>query len=137
MSLGIAFSDPDVCAVGARFDEIDPDAVLIGSATGEANGRSRILGGEASQLRVYADRTDGRLLGAAMMATGGEHLAHLLARNHGAEAAAAPGTNAALADEFRGFGFDVEQAPAAVGQLQAARRRVGTSTFRPSVFARC
>jgi S-DNA-T family DNA segregation ATPase FtsK/SpoIIIE len=35
------------------------------------------------------------------------HLAHLLARNHGAEAAAAPGTNAALADEFRGFGFDV------------------------------
>lgn len=79
VSLGIAFSDPDVCAVGARFDEIDPDAVLIGSATGEANGRSRILGGEASQLRVYADRTDGRLLGAAMMATGGEHLAHLLA----------------------------------------------------------
>lgn len=79
VSLGIAFSDPDVCAVGARFDELDPDAVLIGSATGEANGRSRILGGEASLLRVYADRADGRLLGAAMMATGGEHLSHLLA----------------------------------------------------------
>ena len=79
VSLGVAFSDPDVCAVGARFDELDPDAVLIGTATGEANGRSRILGGEASLLRVYADRMDGRLLGAAMMATGGEHLAHLLA----------------------------------------------------------
>jgi dihydrolipoamide dehydrogenase len=79
VSLGIAFCDPDVCAVGARFDELDPDAVLIGTTTGEANGRSRILGGEASLLRVYANRTDGRLLGAAMMATGGEHLAHLLA----------------------------------------------------------
>ncbi len=35
------------------------------------------------------------------------HLAHLLARNHGADPATAAGTNAALADEFRGFGFDV------------------------------
>jgi dihydrolipoamide dehydrogenase len=59
VSLGIAFSDPDVCAVGARFDELDPDAVLIGSATGEANGRSRILGGEASQL-LRVCRPDGR-----------------------------------------------------------------------------
>ena len=30
-------------------------------------------------LRVYADASDGRLLGASMVAVGGEHLAHLLA----------------------------------------------------------
>jgi dihydrolipoamide dehydrogenase len=77
--LAIAFTDPDVCAIGARIDELDPARTLVGTATGEANGRSRILGGEASLLHLYADRRDGRLLGAAMMATGGEHLAHLLA----------------------------------------------------------
>lgn len=77
--LAIAFTDPDVCAVGARSDELDPAHIVIGSASGNANGRSRILGGEASLLRLYADRADGRLRGAAMVATGGEHLAHLLA----------------------------------------------------------
>jgi len=77
--LAIAFCDPDVCAVGARIDELDPAQTLTGTATGEANGRSRILGGEASLLHLYADRRDGRLLGAALVATGGEHLAHLLA----------------------------------------------------------
>ncbi|MFZ5455097.1 MAG: hypothetical protein ACOY9I_05535 [Pseudomonadota bacterium] len=77
--LAIAFTDPDVCAVGAHSDELDPAHIVIGSASGDANGRSRILGGEASLLRLYADRADGRLRGAAMVATGGEHLAHLLA----------------------------------------------------------
>lgn len=77
--LAIAFSNPDVVTVGARFEELDPERVLIGSAAGEANGRARILGAESSLLRVYADAQDGRLLGAAIMAVGGEHLGHLLA----------------------------------------------------------
>ena len=37
------------------------------------------LRGADGVLRVYAERGSGRLLGAAMMAVGGEHLAHLLA----------------------------------------------------------
>lgn len=52
---------------------------MIGTAGGDKNGRARILGATDSLLRVYADARDGRLLGAAMVATGGEHLAHLLA----------------------------------------------------------
>lgn len=79
VSLGIAFSDPDVVSVGARFDALHADVIVVGSAAGEANGRARILGGEQSLLRIYADATNGLLLGAAMVATGGEHLAHLLA----------------------------------------------------------
>jgi len=78
-SLGIAFTDPDVVSVGERFDRLPADALLIGTARGEGNGRSRILGGEGGLLRVYAERGSGRLLGASMVASRGEHLAHLLA----------------------------------------------------------
>ena len=79
VALGVAFSDPDVVSVGQRFDQLPAEAVLIGSARGEGNGRSRLLGGADGLLRVYAERGTGRLLGAAMVAVGGEHLAHLLA----------------------------------------------------------
>ncbi|ENO75295.1 dihydrolipoyl dehydrogenase [Thauera sp. 63] len=77
--LGIAFSDPDIAAVGMRFDALPTYGVVVGTGSGDKNGRARILGATDSLLRVYADATDGRLLGAAMVATGGEHLAHLLA----------------------------------------------------------
>jgi len=77
--VGIAFSDPDIVTVGARFDSLPPQDIIIGTASGDSNGRSRILDATESVLRIYADATNGRLLGAAMLATGGEHLAHLLA----------------------------------------------------------
>ncbi|MDD2609856.1 MAG: dihydrolipoyl dehydrogenase [Giesbergeria sp.] len=79
VTLGIAFSNPDIASVGARFDTLPPEGVVIGTASGDKNGRARILGATDSLLRVYADAHDGRLLGAAMVAAGGEHLAHLLA----------------------------------------------------------
>lgn len=77
--LGIAFSNPDVVTVGARFDALPKQGVIVGSATGEQNGRARILGATDALLRIYADSVTGKVLGAAMLATGGEHLAHLLA----------------------------------------------------------
>lgn len=77
--LGIAFTQPDIVSVGARLDALDADSILIGSASTEANGRSRILTREHGLLRIYADRTDGRLLGAAMVGPRGEHVAQLLA----------------------------------------------------------
>ncbi len=77
--VGIAFTAPDLVSVGARFEQLEQDKVVIGTALGKANGRLRILGGESSVLRVYADGQTGRLLGASMLATGGEHIAHLLA----------------------------------------------------------
>jgi dihydrolipoamide dehydrogenase len=77
--LGIVFSSPDVVSVGARFSQLDPQHSLVGSASGQSNGRLRILGGEDSLLNIYADRGSGRLLGAALLCNDGEHLAHLLA----------------------------------------------------------
>lgn len=79
VSLGIAFSNPDIASVGTRFDALPLKGVVIGTAGGDKNGRARIMGATDSMLRVYADASDGRLLGASMVAVGGEHLAHLLA----------------------------------------------------------
>ena len=77
--LAIAFCDPDVVSVGAQLDTLSPDSIIIGTADGDGNGRAIILDGEESLLRLYADASSGQLLGGAMVATGGEHLAHLLA----------------------------------------------------------
>lgn len=77
--LGIVFTDPDICNVGMSFDRLAPESTVVGTAEGSGNGRSRILHAESSLVRVYARRGDGLLLGAALMAVHGEHIAHLLA----------------------------------------------------------
>lgn len=77
--LSITFSDPDIVHVGLRHGELDPATALIGTASGEANGRLRILDSMQAMIRLYADRDSGRLLGAALFAPAGEHLGHLLA----------------------------------------------------------
>ena len=77
--LSIVFSDPDIVAVGETFDSLAAADIVIGTAQGTGNGRSRILGAESNLVRVYADRASGRLRGASLIATHGEHLAHLLA----------------------------------------------------------
>ena len=78
VALGIAFSDPDVISVGGRFDALPSDH-LVGKASGSGNGRARILGAQSALLHVYAQAGTGKLLGAAMVGAGGEHIAHLLA----------------------------------------------------------
>lgn len=78
-ALSIVFSDPDIAAVGVPFDQLDLEDVVIGSASGASNGRSRILGAEYGMVRIYAQRGSGTLLGASVFSERGEHLAHLLA----------------------------------------------------------
>ncbi|MEO8935708.1 MAG: dihydrolipoyl dehydrogenase [Burkholderiaceae bacterium] len=77
--LSIVFSDPDIAQVGMRHDEVHRDRVVVGTGSGDHNGRSKILGDEANLVRVYADRRDGTLFGGSLVSTQGEHLAHLLA----------------------------------------------------------
>lgn len=76
--LAIAFTDPDLAVVGARLGDLDRQDIVIGSAVGQGNGRSRVLHEAGNLLHVYADKEEGRLLGAAMVTSRGEHLAHLL-----------------------------------------------------------
>jgi dihydrolipoamide dehydrogenase len=75
----VNFCDPNIVAVGARFDQIDPQRSVVGEVSFATVGRARAMGAGRGILRVYADRASGRLLGSEMIAPRGEHLGHLLA----------------------------------------------------------
>ncbi len=77
--LSIVFSDPDIASVGKVYADLDLAQTVIGTAEGTSNGRARIMGATDNLVRLYADRASGQLVGASLMATRGEHLAHLLA----------------------------------------------------------
>ncbi|MFZ0468136.1 MAG: dihydrolipoyl dehydrogenase [Thiogranum sp.] len=76
--LMITFSDPNIVMVGKRYSELDMDNTLIGSVSLGMLGRALIMGRNKGMLRLYADKADGRLLGASILAPHGEHLGHLL-----------------------------------------------------------
>lgn len=77
--ISILFTDPDVCAVGLQHDAATQQGAVVGIAEGSGNGRSKVLGAPENLLRVYAARDTGLVLGASMLLTKGEHLAHQLA----------------------------------------------------------
>ncbi|HEB95552.1 MAG TPA: dihydrolipoyl dehydrogenase [Sedimenticola thiotaurini] len=77
--LSINFCDPNICHVGMRFQELDPDTSAIGEVRFAPVGRAMIMGKNRGIIRVYGDRASGRLLGAEMACVKGENLAHLLA----------------------------------------------------------
>jgi len=76
--LFITFSDPNLVLVGKTWPELDHDNTLVGSVALGMLGRALIMGRNKGQLRLYADKTSGKLLGASMVAPHGEHLGHLL-----------------------------------------------------------
>lgn len=75
----VNFCDPNIIAVGARFDQIDPASSAVAEVSFSTVGRARAMGAARGVLRVYADKASGRLLGSEMIAPRGEHLGHLLA----------------------------------------------------------
>lgn len=80
VAMSIVFTDPEIAAVGARWSALEEEgaAVVVGAADFSASGRAVMEGTNAGLLRLYADRRDGVVLGAEMIAPQGEHLAHLL-----------------------------------------------------------
>lgn len=81
-ALAIVFSDPQLAVVGQRHADIPADRRVIGQASFEDQGRSRVMLRHRGLLRVYADRFSRRFLGAEMIAPEAEHLGHLLAWAH-------------------------------------------------------
>ena len=77
--LSIVFTHPNVAMVGKHHAQLDPANVAVGEASFEMQGRARLALRASGRLRVYADKTSGRLVGAELCAPDGEHLAHLLA----------------------------------------------------------
>ncbi len=77
--LGITFCDPNIATVGEQLDELDESEIAIGEMQFGPVGRALIMGNNRGVLRIYVNKKDGLLRGAAMACVRGEHLAHLLA----------------------------------------------------------
>ena len=77
--LSITFCDPNIVMVGARFADLDPEHAVIGEIQMGPVGRAMIMAKNRGLIRVYGDKTSGRLLGAEMVCPKGENLGHLLA----------------------------------------------------------
>ncbi len=77
--LGITFCDPNIATVGEQLDELDESEIVMGEMQFGPVGRALIIGKNRGVLRIYVNKSDGRLRGAAMACVKGEHLAHLLA----------------------------------------------------------
>jgi dihydrolipoamide dehydrogenase len=80
--LAVVFSDPQLAMVGLRFADLAGRDAVIGEVSFGNQGRSRVMRQNRGHLRVYAERTTGRLLGAELAGPRAEHLAHLLAWAH-------------------------------------------------------
>ncbi len=76
--LSIVFTDPEVAVVGASAAHLAHLSFVVGSASFAHQGRARAGQRNAGRIALYADGTDGKLLGAELCAPAGEHLAHLL-----------------------------------------------------------
>ena len=78
--LDIIFTDPNIAVVGADWSELaGRDDVVVGVRDFAEQSRAKAIGCNRGILRVYGRKSDGLLLGAAMAAPQGEHLAHMLA----------------------------------------------------------
>ncbi len=75
----IVFSDPNIAIVGKSFRTLAHENIQIGEVSFDNQGRARSAQRNRGALRVYAEASNGRLLGAEMCAPAGEHFGHLLA----------------------------------------------------------
>ena len=77
--MAVTFTAPQIASVGAQLNELDPETTAFGTGYAQMNGRSQVKGDTDGLIRVYADKSSGRLLGAALAIGDAEHLAHWLA----------------------------------------------------------
>jgi dihydrolipoamide dehydrogenase len=73
------FCDPEAFRVGTPWSEIDRDQTVAGTVNFSDQSRAVIEGRNRGLIRLYADASSGRLLGAEGVAPDGAHLAHFLA----------------------------------------------------------
>ncbi|MGI4881053.1 MAG: dihydrolipoyl dehydrogenase [Janthinobacterium lividum] len=74
-AFSIMFTDPPVAVLGKPAG---PDSV-IGCASYADQGRAKVEARNVGMARIYAERPDGRLVGAALVGPSMDHIAHLLA----------------------------------------------------------
>jgi dihydrolipoamide dehydrogenase len=79
VALTIAYTEPNIVNVGINHSQALSEECVIGEMRMGPVGRALIMGNNRGVIRVYANRQDGTLRGASMVAPRGEHLGHLLA----------------------------------------------------------
>jgi dihydrolipoamide dehydrogenase len=72
----LMFTDPPLAIIGTATNDTD---AVIGTASYEDQGRAKVMARNADVIRLYADKDEGRLVGAAMAGPGVDHTAHLIA----------------------------------------------------------
>jgi len=78
--LAIVFTDPNIAFVGKSYKEIKEDSnILTASYDFKQQGRAFLINKNAGLCHLYVEKNEGKLIGAQMVAPGGEHLAHHLA----------------------------------------------------------
>lgn len=79
--MSVAFTHPQICVVGKPFLNLKNDGVEFrtGAVNFEKQGRAIAKMENYGLLKIYAETSSGRLVGAEMFAPDGEHLAHILA----------------------------------------------------------
>ncbi len=77
--LGIVFTEPGAGHAGLTYRELPSSGVVTGDVDFSRQGRALMAGRNRGVLHVYADASDGRVLGAEAVAPDAEHLLHLLA----------------------------------------------------------
>ena len=85
--VNVIFSEPQIMSAGNRWINLKDreDEIVIGEVSFDNQGRSRVMGVNSGHMRLYAEKTTGRFLGAEMVGPAAEHIAHLLAWAHQAE----------------------------------------------------
>jgi dihydrolipoamide dehydrogenase len=77
--LTIAYTEPNIVNAGINHSQALSEECVIGEMRMGPVGRALIMGTNRGVIRVYANREDGKLRGASLIAPRGEHLGHLLA----------------------------------------------------------
>lgn len=74
-AFSITFTEPTLATIG----QAEADGAVTGTADFGDQGRARVEARNEGVLTLYAAAPEGRLIGADLIAPGGEHLAHMLA----------------------------------------------------------
>lgn len=77
--LSIVFSEPSCAVVGTALQQLDLQTIVIGEVDFRDQGRARAAQRNHGQMRVYLDKSSGKILGAEMACPAAEHMAHTLA----------------------------------------------------------
>lgn len=78
--LGIMFSSPEMASIGHSYHDLTEQNIsfVTGFTSYEKQGRAIVNGKNNGAIEIYVDSKSRKLIGAELLATGAEHLAHLL-----------------------------------------------------------